>query len=398
MRVVPKCDLDSMKILYVTELFPDPEGGYGLWGGGERQFFEQAKGMAKLGHEVTVLTCRFPGQPSADSMENLRIIREGTTRDPNTGTALKSPLKVGGYLARTVRAALAVKADIIHCNAYYPIIAGRIVSSVKSLPMVSTIHDLPRPSAWSSYANSELWGLAGYAITLASIWSAQGVVVTVSKQSKLKLFKRGVKRIEVIPNGVDLDLIDTTGGERRQNQILYVGRLVRYKRVDTLVEALKVVHDTRPGTRLVVVGDGPEYPSLKGLALRLGLSDSVEFTGTLRDNKDVARLYNESTIFVSPSLVEGEGIALKEAMASRLPVVAADVQGSGVHDIVKGGWNGLLFEPGNPRRLADCILSLLSNPGTRQELGNNGRRSVEKDSWEMVTKSLVEVYEGLLNQ
>lgn len=381
-----------MKVLYITEIFPDADRGYGVWGGGEKQFWEVAKRMSRLGHRVSVLTCRFPGQPRNERRDGVEIIRAGLTRNPRTGAALASPFSVVDYLARAIRAALDIDADVIHCNAYYPILVGRVVSEIERVPLVSTVHDLPGFSTWRSYSKSSLWGLLGYGITLLSIRLARGTVITVSPQVKTKLMAHGHSDVKVIANGIDLSVLDLSGAEKEENQVLYVGRLVSYKKVEILLEASKLVLDHFPEARLVVVGGGPESESLRSLASKLGIKDHVTFTGTLKSEKDVAGYYKQSSIFVLPSIVEGEGMALKEAMGARLPVIASSAGGSGATGLIKNGQNGILVAPENSAELAGAIENLLAHPELRVKMGLAGRKAVEGNTWESVAQQVAGTY------
>ena len=385
----------GLKILYLTEIFPDPKTGLGFWGGGERQFYELARRVASKGHQVTILTCRFPGQSPRDHLEGLEVIRTGISRNPRTGGATLSLPKVIGYFGSTIRAAARVDCDIIHCNAFYPVIAGRVVSSIKGIPMVSTFHDLPAPGAWEAYTDSYLWSRLGYLATVAAAKSAKGEVLTVSENAKSKLVRQVGGVVSVIPNGVDISLLDSAGVERNEGQVLYVGRLVKYKRVGLLISAFKEVAASIPDARLVIVGDGPERMSLESMASSLP-SGRISFTGTLSTNEGVAKMFRESSVFVLPSVMEGEGIVLKEAMASRLPVVATRARDSGVLNLVDDGKNGLLVEPDSPHALAESIVKLLSNKQLRDTLGAAGRRFAEKWSWEAYAETVLERYRRAL--
>ncbi|MDG6952614.1 MAG: glycosyltransferase family 4 protein [Nitrososphaerota archaeon] len=384
-----------MKVLYITEIFPDPRTGLGYWGGGERQFYEVATRVAKMGHEVTVLTCKFPGQRDHDIYDGVEVKRAGASRDPRTGEALKSPVRVAEYLARTVKNGLDTECDVIHCNAYFPVVAGWVVSAIKGAPMISTFHDLPGMETWTEYSGSRTWGLLGYLSTVSSALLARGPVISVSEVTKRKLapYVRGA--LDVIPNGVDLALLDPARSRRRPAQVLYVGRLVRYKRVDVLLSAFGEVLSKMPEATLVIVGGGKERPLLEKLAASLP-RESVTFMGSLASNEEVAKMYRESTLFVLPSVVEGEGIVLKEAMAAGLPVIATRSPGSGVLGLVKEGWNGALVRPDDPGPLATTILQFLSDKGRREETGMNGRKMAETWDWDETAKGVLRIYRRAL--
>ena len=385
----------AMKILYITEIYPDPATGIGYWGGGERQFYEISRRMSKSGHDVTVLTCRFPPETDCGTLDGVTVKRSGMTRNPKTGTALASPYMLVKYIVTTVRQALKIECDLIHCNAYFPVIAGRIAASIKRCPVVSTFHDVPGPDVWKDYSGSTLWGWLGYLSTVFSLHCANGPIIGVSEQTakKIHILRRG--NVVVVPNGVDLQLFNHSPGARREGQILYVGRLVSYKRVGKLIEAFGEVVHRMPEARLVIVGEGPERHSLERLA-ELTAAGRITFAGTVPSHERVAELYRQSSLFVLPSVVEGEGITLKEAMAAMLPVVTVKATGSGVQSVVKDGWNGALVERGDPHSMAMAIIGLLENRQTRQAMGRNGRSLVESWTWNDVSRRTLEVYKSVL--
>lgn len=388
------------KILYITEIYPDPAHGIGVWGGGEKQFYEISRRIAELGNEVTVLTCRFPGQESEEIMNGLRIIRAGTSRELRAGGASKSvwPLT---YALKTGLKALRAKSDLIHCNTYFPIYAGEIASLFPGTPIVATFHDVYGVRGWIASQGSVFWGTLGHLVTTFSAKMPLDRVIAVSPQCKAKLQRLGVPKdkIVVIPNGVDLKLFDSVTQQKVPQQVLYVGRLVNFKHVDWLISAFPEVLRHYPKATLKIVGGGPERPALETRATELGVSASVTFEGVTPTYESVVRYYKESEIFVLPSTVEGEAIVLKEAMAASLPVIAMRVPGSGVLSLVREKGNGILADPSNPvESLRDSILELLSNQEERDSFGYAGKKFVEAHDWAKVAERTLKVYEQELKR
>jgi glycosyltransferase involved in cell wall biosynthesis len=150
-----------------------------------------------------------------------------------------------------------------------------------------------------------------------------------------------------------------------------VGRLVPVKGQQYLLDALPRVLACCPEARLLIVGDGPLGDSLRRRALDLGVARSVHFTG-LRE--DIPELMGAMDLFCLPSLNEGMGRVLVEAMASRLAVVATRV--SGVPDVVQEGVTGLLVPPRDAPSLAAAVIALLQDPARARQMGEHGRRRV----------------------
>jgi colanic acid/amylovoran biosynthesis glycosyltransferase len=167
--------------------------------------------------------------------------------------------------------------------------------------------------------------------------------------------------------------IDGGAGELR---MVSVGRLNPVKGHAVLLQALAELQTRGVRGRLVIVGDGPKRNRLQELARELGLGDSVLFAGAVGQD-EIAAHYDAADVLVHASFAEGIPVVLMEAMAHRLPVVAASVMGVG--ELVRDGENGLLVRPGRPDELASAVERLAADPKLRQTMGEHGRRTVESE-------------------
>jgi glycosyltransferase involved in cell wall biosynthesis len=159
--------------------------------------------------------------------------------------------------------------------------------------------------------------------------------VAVSKRTRRDLEKIGVKNVKVIPNGIDLKKIESvkpSSGEK--SDVIFVGRLIKDKNVDVLIEAISLIKMEMPDIRCVIVGDGPERGKLIKLAKELRVEDNVKFTGFLENYDDVIAYMKSSKVFVLPSTREGFGIVALEANACGLPVVTVNHEGNAVCDFI----------------------------------------------------------------
>lgn len=383
-----------MKILYLSEIYPDVKRGLGVWGGGEKQFYEISRRIANRGHDVAILTCRFPSQPAEEIVDGIKIYRIGLSRDPKTGGVRKAFFPIFSYVLETAREAMRLTPDLIHCNTYFPVYAGVMATRLMGVPLVSTFHDIYGLKGWIKSQRSVTWGFLGHLATTVAARLPHKRIISVSPQCKQKLIALGVpeEKITVIPNGVNLKLFDSIRVEKVVNQVLYVGRLVNFKHVDWLIYAFAEVLKEVPNARLKIVGDGPERVSLQKLLRELGLQAHVTFTGITPTYEAVARYFKESAVFVLPSTVEGEAIVLKEAMAARLPVIAMNVAGSGVLSLVRDEENGFLLKPGRPSLIAERVIQLLRDEKKRKRMGMAGRKFVEKYHWDVIANRTLQVY------
>lgn len=186
----------------------------------------------------------------------------------------------------------------------------------------------------------------------------------------------------VIPFGVDASSFDgikslkrAAFGLREQSPIIgTICRLVEPKKgLRILLESVSILKQRTPpcDCQLLIVGDGPARNGLEALSKVLGLEDSVIFAG---ERRDVPHILPILDLFVLPSLYEGFGIAILEAMAAARPVVATTA--GGIAEFVDHGRSGLLVEPGNPIALADAIQAVLGRPDQGREMGVRGRERV----------------------
>jgi glycosyltransferase involved in cell wall biosynthesis len=203
----------------------------------------------------------------------------------------------------------------------------------------------------------------------------------------------------LLENGVDLDLFQTAPypdapSDTNPLQIVFVGRLLPFKGVAMLLEAVKAL--TFP-VKLTIVGDGSERQNLEANTLNLGLTEQVEFTGNLPLNQ-VSDIIKQAHIFCLPSVRESGGAVLLEAMAVARPVIAVDFGGPA--EIVDEGV-GVKLPATGKTDVIDGLINALTDLRLQPELWHNrgveGRRRVELYySWDAKIASAVSFYHELL--
>nr|WP_254899109.1 glycosyltransferase family 4 protein [Thalassococcus arenae] len=173
-------------------------------------------------------------------------------------------------------------------------------------------------------------------------------------------------RFHIVHCGVDVSRYAMS----RHNgaNLLFVGRLAAVKGVPVLFDALRRIDIA--GTRLTMIGDGPERSDLERRAQGL----PIEFVG-YKSQSDVARALADTDVFVLPSFAEGVPVVLMEAMAARVPVVATQI--AGIPELVEHGVSGFLVPPGDAIALQSAIQTLLNDPDRRRSMGEKGRNRVE---------------------
>ena len=364
-----------MRIALFTEVFPPKLDGI------TTRLAATLPELSKLGHEVTV----FAPSNAAD-FPGVRVVRVPALAFP------PYPGLAAGLPDPRVTARLAwLRPDVVHvvgpvCLGAWGAFAARALGR----PLVASFHtDLVR------YLSGYRLGFAKGALAawLRALHRLAHVNLCPSSATRHELLEQGVPRVGLWRGGVDSERfhpskrspamrLRLSDGRPDAPLLLYVGRLAREKNL----ESLAWVMDALPEARLALVGDGPDRRRLERVFTKL----PVHFAGFLA-GEELAAAFASADVFVMPSRTETLGFVALEAMASGVPVVAADA--GGLRDVVQDGENGLLYDPRERRGALAPIERLLASRGHRLELARMGRKTAENASWEAETRRLVSAYE-----
>lgn len=204
------------------------------------------------------------------------------------------------------------------------------------------------------------------------------------------------KKIFVLHNGIDFDRFNKIASNKailpgKEIIIGLVCRLEPQKGISYLLLAMRTILAKFPNTKLEIVGDGSLRQELEEFSKKLGISNSVKFFGKFAD---VIPFYKRMNIFVLPSIYEGFGIVLLEAMAAGVPVVATNVDG--IKEVVTDGKNGVLVKPKDPDAIADAVIKLIENDKLSERLVMAGYRRAESFDMKQHIFKLHNFYNNLL--
>jgi len=274
-------------------------------------------------------------------------------------------------------------------------------------PTVVTVHDviqfvLPE-YAWRKISR------VYFGLVSAGARRAQAVITVseCSKQDIMKILGLGPERIHVIGNAVDASLYPVRDAWLLANVrerygvaprfVLYFGGFDMRKNVPRLIEAYaRLPERLRREYQLVIAGryqhlGHPLYPDPRETVRRLGLDGNVIFTGQIRE-QDKAPLYSAATVFAFPSLYEGFGMPVLEAMACGTPVVTSNV--SALPEVA--GDAGLLVDPYAPEAISNALAELLDSAARRNDLARRGLERARRFTWPQVAEQTVRVYKQIL--
>jgi glycosyltransferase involved in cell wall biosynthesis len=289
----------------------------------------------------------------------------------------------------------AFRADLLHCHLPVTGVVGRLAGRLAGVPVVYTEHNLhERYHPLTRRLNLWTWGL-------------QERVVAVSGEVRDSALRHAGERVlvEVILNGVPVDRFrpDSEARARLRRELgiapqaPVVGTVAVFrpqKRLHDWLEAARRIREAHGEARFLLVGDGPLRGELEERARQLGLGDAVLFPGL---QEEVRPYLGAMDLFLQSSDFEGLPVALLEALAMELPVVATAV--GGVPEVVEPGVSGILVPPGQPEDLAEAVVDLLARPERARALGAAGHaRVVERFSMERMLLSLEALYRRVLER
>lgn len=381
-----------MKICFVTTNFPrylgDSQAPF-IW--------EAARAVAQQGHQVRVIAQHWPNCPTHEWMEEIEVIRPRYWW-PESGEILR---REGGglpviwqkswlacwqmipfILVHTLAVArYARDCDVIHAQWTLSAGAAWLSRIIHRRPIVATLH--------GSDIFQAAQGWLGTWLTRQVLQRCDRIIA-VSEALAKAASKIGIpaSRIIVIPDGIDLNQF-TPSENQREPLIVFVGSLIKRKGVIYLIEAMSHITSACPTVRLIIIGDGPERPALEQAAATACLTRRVTFVGQ-QPSQQVRQWLQAAQVFVLPSVEEGLGVVLLEALACGTPIVASQV--GGIPEVVTSNV-GLLVPPANSTLLAESITQLLSDTQRWLAMSQNARRRAEElYDWQQIAVRFVSIY------
>ena len=288
-----------------------------------------------------------------------------------------------------------VKPDVVHFQSHIVVGRGLSVEARKrGIRVVGTNHFMPENML--EFTLIPKW-LQEWAIGLAwkaakrSFGRAEAVTTPTRRAADYLEKQTGLSGVHAISCGVDARNYTPSFAPRTENRILFVGRVTGEKHIDVLVRAVALL-PKELDAKLEIVGDGDLLKQLEHLADELGIGDRVTFTGYVED-EELRKAYTRATVFAIPSIAELQSIATMEAMASGLPIVAADAMA--LPHLVHEGENGYLFEPDNVEQLAEKLRVVLEAPPEKLDsLKRASLRLIKAHDIERTLTTFEKLYRG----
>ncbi|KAA9108565.1 glycosyltransferase [Microbacterium rhizomatis] len=333
---------------------------------GAARFAERlSAGLARRGHDVHVLTpgiTPWHSRVAVEEFEGAEITVHrppGWRYLPHDWLRFVLPWRAKHYARQVIDA---VHPDVIHSQSH--IVLGRALTRVahqRGIPVISTNHVMPEniidfttmPPLINKLVVKLSWDDA-----MRTFGMSRAVTTPTRKAADFLESTVGITGVIPISCGIDKSNYSPDFTPRTQMRVVFVGRLTTEKHVDTVLRAIALLVPELD-IQFDVVGGGDQLRSLEQLTRELGLEDRVHFHG--RTSEEELRSYlSHASVFAIASIAELQSIATIEAMASGLPIVAANAVA--LPHLVREGENGYLFEPGNAQDAADKLRLVLTAP------------------------------------
>ena len=381
-----------MKVGIVSSFYPP-------WRGGAETYVSNiALAMRARGHSVTIVCSCDPLKAGIRNEKGIEVRRLRLI-----GRLYGTPIPLG------LRGALEeIDADIFHANFPSPYFAFNVsrAAHLRKIPAILTWHnDLPPVTSVAKL----LIEIHDKVVLPRYIHGYRQIVATSPiYASRSRILSRFAKMVTVIPNGVDCERfnpeVDSSVVRRqletdRKFVVLFVAALTkwhRYKGLEILLQAMKIICESEMRMMLVVVGDGELKPEFESLAHKLNLDKQVVFVGDISDEM-LPSYYGACDVLVLPSkdMSEGFGLTLLEANATGKPCIASDI--GGIPGVIENNHNGILVPPNDPNALAQAIISLAKDSEKCAKFGRNGRKLALLRDWKEIASKTEQVYMQSLN-
>lgn len=288
-----------------------------------------------------------------------------------------------------------VQPDVVHFQSH--IVVGRglsIEAEKRGIRIVGTNHFMPEnmleftllPKAWQEWAVGLAWKAAR-----RTFGRAESVTTPTRKAAEFLERYTGLRGVHAISCGIDAHKYSPSWEPRTENRIVFVGRVTGEKQIDVLLRAATLL-PAELDAKIEIVGGGDQLKNLQHLAAELGIADRVTFTGRVTD-EELRDAYHRASVLAMPSIAELQSIVTMEAMASALPVVAANAMA--LPHLVHDGENGYLFEPSNPEDLAAKLRTVLeASPEEYRRMKEESIRLIAAHDIQRTLSTFESLYRG----
>jgi glycosyltransferase involved in cell wall biosynthesis len=388
-----------MNILYLTQIFSASRGG------GPLIFYDLAKTLSDRGNNVHII-CNLSTETGNDRLV-IHKVKPFLEESNYLPTSVRENLT---YIVNSLIHGISIidtyKIDVIHTNSFIPVIAGSILGRIKNIPVIATVYDIfteNESGGWKKWAEYNrlpyFYSYLGKIMEKISLSMPLNLIHTISKSTLEDILKiKPNSKVNVVYPSVNVENFNDPEVIEYEKFVLYIGRLVFYKKVDILIEAFRSVVLEQSDAKLIVIGDGPMGDEWKKLTADYQLSANILFLGNVSNIEKIKLLSNCSCLAL-PSIFEGFGLVILESFIMKKPVLVPNVKP--FDEIVDDGIDGFILPHDDSLAWANKIKVLLKNKDLCKAMGENGRskyirkfeffdsiNNIEKLYYELIKNSL----------
>lgn len=349
-------------------------------GGAEVIIHEVYRRLQAQGHQVTFLTCRFPGCATETRISGMRVVRIGNLYDFN--------FRTGPYLRRFLREeGFDVVVEDLNKLPFYTPVWVKDAPTVVNVPHLfgtTVFSQAPLPLALYVYVQEK---------TVPRVYAACQFQV-LSESTRDDLAARGLptERLHLVRTGIDHDYYvpPERAGRLPAPVLLYLGRLKKYKCIEFPIRVLRRLAERVPEVQYWIAGEGDYRAELETIARDEGVADRVKFLG-YQDGAEKLATLHATRVLVYTSPKEGWGLSVIEANAVGVPCVAS--HSPGLRESVRDGETGFLVKHGDLDALAARLHDLLTDDPLWQRTSERGLAWAAEFSWESMAGQTLEVLE-----
>jgi glycosyltransferase involved in cell wall biosynthesis len=273
---------------------------------------------------------------------------------------------------------------------YFQVFVLRAVATLKRKPYIITWHEVWSRTYWRQYLG---WPGRIAWLTEQLAMRLPDRIIAASPQTAERLSKklRGRVPVTTVPNGIDLNLIRDVSADAETADLVVVGRLIEYKRVNMLLDVLAALQASGIYVTCRIIGDGPARAALMDQARKLGITSVVEFRDDVGDQKELYSLVKAAKVFVSLSDREGFGLAVLEAIACGIPVLTTSAPDNFAQHLVAKYSRGRICEP-TLEAVTAAIRDLLTNASLCANEEHSTDTWVADYDWSAMADRVAKVY------
>ena len=380
-----------MKVAFFTDCFVPQVNGI------VTSLFDLAKGLSNSGHQVIIVAPRYYRRYEEFEYPNVRVLRMPSIPAlfyDDYRITLPFDLRIFNILRKE-------GVDVFHFEAPFTVaLAGIIIAKMLRKPIVGTFHTFIVDPHYLKHGFPTSKGFQKFGWEYCNFYYNKcALVTTPSNFTRTELIKHGLKKdVAIISNGIDISMFDNSAAEEFGAKygltgpvMFFVGRMAHEKNIEYLVDSMVPVFRSYPSSKLLLIGDGPQFGEVKEFIRDRNLSRNILMLGRIEHSELIkSGIFGIADIFVTASETENQPMSILEAMANGIPCVGLSEKG--IPDLIIDEVNGLVVPNNDKEAFSRAIMAILENDDLKKSLHLGARSEIKRHSSSEVLNSWEKTY------